>query len=225
MSASAISPAREQLGDRAELRFERFDVANENAVVRAVAACESEFGPLAGVVNSAGIARDIPALETSAEVFRQVLDVNLVGSFLVAREATKAMRGRDTGAIVNLASVSGLVGNQGRTAYGASKGGVIVMTKILALEFAPLGIRVNAIAPGPIDTPMVKEIALGESSRGLGRPRSATAIRDACRRRECGGLFARCAQVRLCDRPDNLRRRRLYCDALKDFRLIPPQLF
>src|SRR5205823_6073932 len=66
--------------------------------------------------------------------------------------------GRRAGAIVNLASVSGLVGNQGRTAYGASKGGVIVMTKILALEFAPLGIRVNAIAPGPIDTPMVKEM-------------------------------------------------------------------
>jgi NAD(P)-dependent dehydrogenase (short-subunit alcohol dehydrogenase family) len=68
------------------------------------------------------------------------------------------MRERRAGAIVNLASVSGLVGNQGRTAYGASKGGVIVMTKILALEFAPLGIRVNAIAPGPIDTPMVKEM-------------------------------------------------------------------
>ena len=152
--------AREKLGDRAERRFERFDVADEDAVVRAVAACESEFGPLGGIVNSAGIARDIPALETSAEIFRQILDVNLLGRFLVAREAAKAMRERGAGAIVNLASVSGVVGNQGRTAYGASKGGVIVMTKILALEFAPLGIRVNAIAPGPIDTPMVKEMHL-----------------------------------------------------------------
>jgi NAD(P)-dependent dehydrogenase (short-subunit alcohol dehydrogenase family) len=156
VSERNLASAREKLGRG--VRLERFDVADEDAVVRAVAACEHDFGPLAGVVNSAGIARDIPALETSAEIFRQVLDVNLLGSFLVAREATKAMRGRGAGAIVNLASVSGLVGNLGRTAYGASKGGVIVMTKILALEFAPLGIRVNAIAPGPIDTPMVKEM-------------------------------------------------------------------
>src|ERR1700745_172058 len=77
--------AGEKLGDRSGLRFERVDVADEMAVVRAVAACENEFGPLAGVVNSAGIARDIPALETSAEVFRQVINVNLIGSFLVGR--------------------------------------------------------------------------------------------------------------------------------------------
>jgi NAD(P)-dependent dehydrogenase (short-subunit alcohol dehydrogenase family) len=153
-----LAAAKEKLGERSGLRFERVDVADEPAVIKTVAACEKEFAPLAGVVNSAGIARNIPALETSAEVFRQVIDVNLVGSFLVAREAAKAMRSRAAGAIVNLASVSGIVGNQGRTAYGASKGGVIVMTKVMALEFAPLGIRVNAIAPGPIDTPMVKEL-------------------------------------------------------------------
>ncbi len=158
VSEPNLASAREKLGHRAELRFEHLDVADEDAVVSAVATCEREFGPLAGIVNSAGIARDIPALETSAKIFRQVLDVNLLGTFLVAREAAKAMRGRAAGAIVNLASVSGVVGNQGRTAYGASKGGVIVMTKVLALEFAPLGIRVNAIAPGPIDTPMVKEM-------------------------------------------------------------------
>jgi NAD(P)-dependent dehydrogenase (short-subunit alcohol dehydrogenase family) len=158
VSEPNLASAREKLGHRAELRFEHLDVADEDAVVSAVATCEREFGPLAGIVNSAGIARDIPALETSAKIFRQVLDVNLLGTFLVAREAAKAMRGRGDGAIVNLASVSGLVGNQGRTAYGSSKGGVIVMTQVLALEFAPLGIRVNAIAPGPIDTPMVKEM-------------------------------------------------------------------
>jgi NAD(P)-dependent dehydrogenase (short-subunit alcohol dehydrogenase family) len=158
ISERNLAAAREKFGDCPDLRFEHLDVTNEDSVVKAIAGCEREFGPLAGVVNSAGIARDIPALETGAEVFRQVLDVNLVGSFLVAREAAKAMRGHGAGAIVNLASVSGVVGNQGRTAYGASKGGVIVMTKVLALEFAPLGIRVNAIAPGPIETPMVKEL-------------------------------------------------------------------
>ena len=150
--------AGDELSRRPDLRLDRLDVADEDAVVRTLAACEREFGPLAGVVNCAGIARDIPALETSAAVFRQVLDVNLIGSFLVAREAAKAMRGRSAGSIVNLASVSGVVGNHGRTAYGASKGGIIAMTKVMAVEFAPLGIRVNAIAPGPIDTPMVKEL-------------------------------------------------------------------
>lgn len=157
VSEHNLALARDKLGDRADLRLQRLNVADEDAVVKTVAACDGEFGPLAGIVNSAGIGRDMPALETSAAVFREVLEVNLVGSFLVAREAAKAMRGRG-GAIVNLASVSGIVGNQGRTAYGASKGGVIVMTKVMALEFAPLGIRVNAIAPGPIETPMVKEL-------------------------------------------------------------------
>jgi NAD(P)-dependent dehydrogenase (short-subunit alcohol dehydrogenase family) len=158
MSEANLASARQKLGDRLDLRVERLDVADEAAVVKAVAVCEGEFGPLAGVVNSAGIARDIPALETSAKTFREVLDVNLIGSFLVAREAARVMSGRGAGAIVNLASVSGVVGNRGRTAYGASKGGVIVMTKVMALELAPLGIRVNAIAPGPIETPMVKEL-------------------------------------------------------------------
>lgn len=153
-----LDKAREALGDRPDLRFEQLDVTDEDAVVKSIAAWDRNFGPLAGVVNSAGIGRGAPALETSAELFRQILDVNLVGSFLVAREAAKAMRSRGTGAIVNLASVSGLTGNEGRTAYGASKGGVIVMTKVMAVEFAAFGIRVNAIAPGPIDTPMVKEL-------------------------------------------------------------------
>ena len=142
----------------AELRFEQLDVADDDAVVKSIAACEREFGPLSGVVNSAGIARDVPTLETSAALFRRILDVNLVGSFLVSREAAKAMVGRGGGAIVNLASISGVTGNKGRTAYGASKGGVVVMTKVMAVELAPFRIRVNAIAPGPIDTPMIKQV-------------------------------------------------------------------
>jgi NAD(P)-dependent dehydrogenase (short-subunit alcohol dehydrogenase family) len=153
-----LDKARKALGDRPGLRFEQLDVTDEDAVVKSIVAIDRDFGPLTGVVNSAGIGRGAPALETSAKLFRQILDINLVGSFLVAREAAKAMRGRGAGAIVNLASVSGVTGNEGRTAYGASKGGVIVMTKVLAVEWAPLGIRVNAIAPGPIETPMVQEL-------------------------------------------------------------------
>jgi NAD(P)-dependent dehydrogenase (short-subunit alcohol dehydrogenase family) len=68
------------------------------------------------------------------------------------------MRERGAGSIVNIASVSGIRGNSGRVAYGASKGGVITMTKVMAVELAPVGIRVNAIAPGPVETPLVREV-------------------------------------------------------------------
>jgi len=161
-----LASARRAFGNRDDLRIEQLDVADEDAVVWLVANCEREFGPLTGVVNSAGIGRNVPALETSAALFRQILNVNLVGSFIVAREAAKAMRGHGGGGIVNLASVSGVAGNEGRTAYGASKGGVVVMTKVLAVEFAPLGIRVNAIAPGPIETPMVRAMH-GDADRAV----------------------------------------------------------
>ena len=150
-----LDRCRDTLGEsEGNVRFERMNVADEDAVVRAIAACETAFGPLTGVVNSAGIGRDMPALETSADLFRTILEVNLIGSFLVSREAAKRMQARRAGSIVNIASVSGLMGNEGRVAYGASKGGVVAMTKVMAVEWAPLGIRVNAIAPGPIETPL-----------------------------------------------------------------------
>ncbi|MET0428313.1 MAG: SDR family NAD(P)-dependent oxidoreductase [Microvirga sp.] len=154
-----LERCRDELGSFAgRLRFEPMDVADEDAVIRAVSACEDGFGPLTGVVNSAGIGRDVPSLDTSVELFRRMLEVNLIGSFVVSREAARRMRERGGGSIVNIASVSGVKGNKGRVAYGASKGGVITMTKVMAVELAPLGIRVNAIAPGPIETPLVQEV-------------------------------------------------------------------
>jgi NAD(P)-dependent dehydrogenase (short-subunit alcohol dehydrogenase family) len=143
-------------GDQA--RFVQVDITNEDAVTEIVDRCEVEFGPITGVVNSAGIARDLPSLDTSADDFRRILDVNIVGGFVVSREVAKRMRARCSGAIVNIASVSGIRGNVGRVAYGASKGGVITMTQVMAVELAAFGVRVNAIAPGPIDTPLVREI-------------------------------------------------------------------
>jgi NAD(P)-dependent dehydrogenase (short-subunit alcohol dehydrogenase family) len=77
---------------------------------------------------------------------------------VVSREIAKRMSARRSGAIVNIASVSGIRGNIGRVAYGASKSGVITMTQVMAVEFAAFGVRVNAIAPGPIDTPLVREV-------------------------------------------------------------------
>jgi NAD(P)-dependent dehydrogenase (short-subunit alcohol dehydrogenase family) len=159
LDQESLSRCRDSLGtpdDR--VRYEQMNVADEDAVVRIIAACEAEFGPLTGVVNSAGIGRDVPALDTSVDLFRKMLEVNLIGSFVVSREAVRHMRTRGAGSIINIASVSGIKGNKGRVAYGASKGGVLTMTKVMAVELASLGIRVNAIAPGPIETPLVQEI-------------------------------------------------------------------
>jgi NAD(P)-dependent dehydrogenase (short-subunit alcohol dehydrogenase family) len=156
----ALDAARAAFGP-ARVRCTALDVSDEAAVAAEIAAVERDVAPLDGVVNSAGIARDLPALETGTEIFRRILEVNVLGSFVVAREAARAMRGRG-GAIVNIASVSGIRGNEGRVAYGASKGAVITMSLVMAVELAPLGIRVNVIAPGPIETPLVREVHTGQ---------------------------------------------------------------
>lgn len=159
-----IEAAQQQLaGYGNQLRLAEFDVADEPSVVEAIAAADRDFGPLKGVVNCAGIARDVPALETSAALFRKILDVNLVGTFLVAREAAKAMKANGGGSIVNIASVSGQRGNLGRAAYGSSKAGVILLTQVMAVELATANVRVNAIAPGPIETPLVKALHTDEA--------------------------------------------------------------
>ena len=124
-------------------------------------------------------------------IFRKILDVNVVGSFVVSREIAKRMRERGRGSIVNIASVSGIRGNVGRVAYGASKGGVIIMTKVMAVELAESGIRVNAIAPGPIETPLVKEVHTDEIRAEWLLPGSPKALRQAVGDRQHGGLSAR----------------------------------
>jgi NAD(P)-dependent dehydrogenase (short-subunit alcohol dehydrogenase family) len=108
----------------------------------------------------------VPFLETSTDLLRKTLEVNLVGTFVAGREAARRMRERRGGSIVNISSVSGIRGNSGRSAYGASKGGVLTLTKVMAVELAPMGIRVNAIAPGPIETPLVEAMHTQEARSG-----------------------------------------------------------
>lgn len=133
------------------------DITDEAALPQALDAIEADLGPLSGVVNCAGIGQNVPFFDTTVAQFRKMLDVNVIGSFIVAREAASRMRERGGGAIVNITSVSGLQGSEGRVAYGASKGAVNTMTRIMAVELAPLGIRVNTVAPGPVDTPMAQK--------------------------------------------------------------------
>jgi NAD(P)-dependent dehydrogenase (short-subunit alcohol dehydrogenase family) len=165
--AAALEVVREAHAGLARALFVTpLDVTDEDAVAKAVSAAAATLGGLDGVVNSAGIAADIPALDTPVDLFRRILDVNVVGSFIVARAAARLMKDAGGGAIVNMASVSGLRGSKGRSAYGASKGAVAVLTQVLANELARFAIRVNAVAPGPVDTAMVKALHT-EADRAL----------------------------------------------------------
>lgn len=141
-------------GPVAPFRADVADPASVDALLRAVL---DRHGRLDCLVNSAGIGRDTPFLDTSLEAFDHVIAINLRGTFIVGQAAARAMREKG-GAIVNVASVSGVVGMVGRSAYGASKGGVVVLSKVMAVDLAPYGIRVNALAPGPIETPLVAQV-------------------------------------------------------------------
>jgi NAD(P)-dependent dehydrogenase (short-subunit alcohol dehydrogenase family) len=161
----AIADRDEEALDRARGRldpkragFAALDVTDEAAVERWIAA-SAATGRLAGAVAGAGIAADIPALDTPAELFRRILEVNVTGTFLFARAAARVMRDAGGGgAIVLIASVSGMRGSKGRAAYGASKAAVINLAQVMAVEGAAHGIRVNALCPGPVETPMVARV-------------------------------------------------------------------
>jgi 2-deoxy-D-gluconate 3-dehydrogenase len=113
-----------------------------------------QLGRLDVVVNNAGVARVAPLAELAPEDWRHVLDVNLTGVFHGCRAAAKHLIGQQAGKVINLASVLGAVGLAGYTAYGASKGGVIALTRTLGVEWARHNIQVNAIAPGWFATDM-----------------------------------------------------------------------
>jgi len=133
------------------------DVANEKEVEEMVKKTVDKFGKVDILVNNAGICQFKPFLEMTEEEWKKTLDVNLKGYFLCAKACAKEMIKHKSGAIVNIASVvMGQIGMgmAGLAHYSASKGGIAALTKTLALELAPYNIRVNAIAPGAIDTPM-----------------------------------------------------------------------
>jgi len=133
------------------------DVSRPDQVAAAMAAVDDRFGRIDALVNNAGIAIFKPILQTSYDEFRQVLATNLDGAFLCTQAAAPVMlRDGRGGAVVNIASISGLRASTLRVAYGTSKGALIHLTKQQAIELGNAGIRVNAIAPGPVDTEMAK---------------------------------------------------------------------
>ncbi len=139
------------------------DVTDADQVDGMVAKVVSEWGRLDAVVNNAGITRDGLLVRMAEEHWRSVLDVNLTGAFLCTRAAAKVMLRQQSGRIINMASVVGVMGNAGQVNYSASKAGLIGLTKSAARELAPRGITVNAVAPGYIVSPMTDKIS--ESAR------------------------------------------------------------
>ncbi len=134
------------------------DVSDPVAVAAAVELVAERFGRLDALVNNAGTAIFGPLLATSFADWSRVLAVNLTGPFLLIGAATPLMARGGGGAIVNVTSISGLRASTLRVAYGTSKAGLAHLTKQAAVELAELGIRVNAVAPGPVDTAMAKAV-------------------------------------------------------------------
>jgi NAD(P)-dependent dehydrogenase (short-subunit alcohol dehydrogenase family) len=134
------------------------DVSNPADIARAVTAITARFGRLDALVNNAGIAVFKPILETTLEDWNRVLSVNLTGPFLMVQAMAPLMRDTGGGAVVNIASISALRASTLRVAYGTSKAALAHLTKQQAVELASIGIRVNAVCPGPVDTAMAKAV-------------------------------------------------------------------
>ena len=159
----ALLRASAELGEPARLLTVHCDVANPAEVESAVDKTCSTFGRIDALVNNAGVAVFKPLLEHSFAEWRQVMSVNLDGAFLCTQACAPVMlKNTKTaggyGAVVNIASISGLRASALRVAYGTSKAAIIHLTKQQAVELGNMGIRVNAIAPGPVDTDMAKKI-------------------------------------------------------------------
>ena len=146
--------------------FLQHEVTDEAAWARVVATTLERFGRIDVLVNSAGVGNGGEAiLEATFEGWRRVLSINLDGVFLGIRAVAPSMAAAGRGSIINLSSILGKVGMAGAAAYCASKGGVLMLTKATALELAPVGVRVNSVHPGFIETPMVLNI-LHEAENG-----------------------------------------------------------
>jgi len=144
------------------------DVADEDAV-RAAIEAEEQAGGLDVLANVAGIGSTTSAPDTPLEVWERVFAVNARGTFLCCKHAIPPMARRRRGAIVNMASVAGLVGLRNRAAYCASKGAVVALTRALAVDHVGDGVRVNAVCPGTVDSPWVRRLVeeVGESMEAL----------------------------------------------------------
>jgi NAD(P)-dependent dehydrogenase (short-subunit alcohol dehydrogenase family) len=147
--------------------FETADVREEARIREAVASVKERLGRIDVLVNSAGVAGGglVHLLEQKDWDF--VLDVNLKGTYLVSKHVLPVMLAQGSGSIVNIASVEGIEGFLGGSSYNASKGGVVLLTKNMAIDYARAGIRVNVICPGFIDTPLFRSVFSMEATKAM----------------------------------------------------------
>ena len=143
-----------EIGDAA--RYLHLDVRDEASWADAVATAEREFGPVSVLVNNAGVFRVSRLVDTPTEQFRELFEINQLGAFLGMRTVVPSMERAGGGSIVNISSTSGLAGYPGTISYTATKFALRGMTKTAAMELGPLGIRVNSIHPGGVDTEMIR---------------------------------------------------------------------
>ena len=134
-------------------------VADEEVIDAAFGFCEEHFGKIDILLNNAGISINKPSLELRVQEWREAMEINLTGIFICAQAAAKRMIKQNGGVIINMASMFGVASAPNRAAYCASKAGVVSLTKSLAVEWAPYGIRMNAIGPGYTTTPLVEDLA------------------------------------------------------------------
>jgi meso-butanediol dehydrogenase / (S,S)-butanediol dehydrogenase / diacetyl reductase len=158
IDAANLRRAARRLGRRGTVLAQHCDVANPRQVKASIANVVRRFRRVDALVNNAGIAVFKPILQTTFREWARVLDVNLSGPFLCTQACAPAMLKAGGGAVVNITSISGLRASSLRVAYGTSKAGLDHLTRQQAAELGNLGIRVNAVAPGPVDTAMAKKV-------------------------------------------------------------------
>lgn len=158
IDAETLAQTAEQLSKHAEILAIECDVSVPDQVQSAIAQTTSHFNRIDALVNNAGIAIFKPILETTFEEWSRIIAVNLSGPFLCTQACAPVMLKNNGGSIVNIASISGVRASTLRVAYGTSKAALMHLTKQQAVELGDIGIRVNAIAPGPIETAMAQQV-------------------------------------------------------------------
>ena len=158
IDAETLRQTSDRLGERDDVLAIECDVAEPLQVASAIEAVAARFGRIDALVNNAGIAVFKPILETSFDEWSRVMAVNLSGPFLCTQACAPVMLKTGGCSVVNIASISGLRASTLRVAYGTSKAALMHLTKQQAVELGTVGIRVNAVAPGPVETEMAKQV-------------------------------------------------------------------